>query len=117
MARSVASSMNTTCDINIMGGYPVLKNDPGVTSKSIGYATEFLGKDKVASLDPRMTAEDFAFYADIVPATFYRLGTADPENKPACDLHTTDFDIDESALKTGMGLMAYMSIRHLQNQY
>ncbi len=117
IARSVASGMNTTCDINIMGGYPVLKNDPEVTTRSIGYASEFLGKDKVSSLDPRMTAEDFAFFADIVPATFYRLGTADPENKLACDLHTPDFDIDESALKTGMGLMAYMTIRHLQNQY
>jgi amidohydrolase len=114
IARSVAASMNTTCDINILGGYPVLRNDPDVTAKSINYASEFLGKDKIRKLEPRMTAEDFAFYAELIPATFYRLGIADPEKKIASGLHTPDFDIDESALKTGMGLMSYLTIKHLQ---
>jgi amidohydrolase len=116
IAHSVADSMGTTCDLNIAGGYPVLKNDPEVTRNSVNFASEFLGKDQIATLDPRMTAEDFAFYADIIPATFYRLGTADPEKGISSDLHTPDFDIDENALKTGMGLMAYMAIRHLQIQ-
>jgi amidohydrolase len=116
IAQSVAASMSTTCDINILGGYPVLRNDPGVTSRSITFASEFLGKDQITKLEPRMTAEDFAFYAELVPATFYRLGTADPDLKLASGLHTADFDIDESALKTGMGLMAFMAIRHLQDE-
>ena len=114
IAWSVAASMNTTCDLEILGGYPVLRNDPVVTEKSAELASEFLGKGKVAKLEPRMTAEDFAFYAELVPATFYRLGTAGPGKKPASGLHTPDFDIDESALLTGMGLMAYIAIRHLQ---
>jgi amidohydrolase len=116
ISQSVAGSMGTTCDLNIAGGYPVLKNDPEVTSRSMNFASEFLGKDQIATLDPRMTAEDFAFYANIIPATFYRLGTADPEKEISSDLHTPNFDIDENSLKTGMGLMAYMAIRHLQIQ-
>jgi amidohydrolase len=114
IARSVAAGMNTTCDINILGGYPVMKNDPDLTARSINFATEFLGKDKIARMDPRMTAEDFAFYAELVPSTFYRLGTADPKKKISSGLHTPDFDIDESALKTGMGLMAYLAVSFLQ---
>lgn len=116
IAQSVAGSMGTTCDLNFVGGYPVLKNDPEVTSKSIQFASEFLGKDQIASLDPRMTAEDFAFYADLIPATFYRLGTGDPDKRLSSGLHTPNFDIDENALRTGMGLMAFMAIRHLQIQ-
>jgi amidohydrolase len=116
IAQSVAGSFGTTCDLNIIGGYPVLKNDTEVTGKSIQFASEFLGKDRIISLEPRMTAEDFAFYANIIPATFYRLGTADPEKRTVSDLHTPGFDIDENALKTGMGLMAYLAIRHLQIQ-
>lgn len=116
IASSVAAAMNTTCDINILGGYPVLRNDPDVTAKSIHYASEFLGKKQIARMEPRMTAEDFAFYAELIPATFYRLGTADPGNKLSSGLHTPDFDIDESALKTGMSLMAYLTIRHLHDQ-
>jgi amidohydrolase len=116
IAQSVADSMGTTCDFNIVGGYPVLKNDHEVTSKSMQFASEFLGKDQIAALDPRMTSEDFAFYADIIPATFYRLGTGDPEKEILSDLHTPNFDLDENALRTGMGLMAFMAIRHLQIQ-
>ena len=114
ITQAVAASMNTTCNVKILGGYPVLRNDPEVTTRSINYATDFLGKDQVAKLDPRMTAEDFAFYAELVPSTFYRLGTAYPKKKLSSGLHTSDFDIDESALKTGMGLMAYLAISHLQ---
>jgi amidohydrolase len=115
MAQSVAESMGTTCELNIMGGYPVLNNDPDVTNESMTFASEFLGSDQITRLDPRMTAEDFAFYAQIIPASFYRLGTANPEKGITSDLHTPYFDIDENALKTGMGLMAYLAIRHLQN--
>ncbi len=114
IASSIAAGMNTTCDINILGGYPVLRNDPDVTARSISFASEFLGKDKIARIDPRMTAEDFAFYAEFVPSTFYRLGTADPEKKLSSGLHTPDFDIEESSLKPGMGLMTYLAVCHLQ---
>jgi amidohydrolase len=114
MAQSVAESMGTTCELNIMGGYPVLNNDPDITNKSMTFASEFLGSDQIARLEPRMTAEDFAFYANLIPASFYRLGTANPDKGITSDLHTPHFDIDENALKTGMGLMAYLAIRHLQ---
>lgn len=116
MAQSVAESMGTTCELNIMGGYPVLNNDMEVTNKSMTFASEFIGKDQVTRLDPRMTAEDFAFYAARIPASFYRLGIANPEKGITSDLHTPYFDIDEEALNTGMGLMAYLAIRHLQNE-
>jgi amidohydrolase len=116
LAKSIAESMGTTCELDTIGGYPVLNNDPDITNQSMTFASEFLGRDQVTRLDPRMTAEDFAFYANLVPASFYRLGTANPEKGITSDLHTPYFDIDENALKTGMGLMAYLSIRHLQNE-
>lgn len=116
LAKTVAESMSTTCEINIVGGYPVLNNDPDVTNTSIDFASEYLGIDQIIRLEPRMTAEDFAFYAAMIPATFYRLGTANPEKGITADLHTPYFDIDENSLKTGMGLMAYLTIRHLQNE-
>ena len=116
MAQSIAESMGTTCELNIVGGYPVLNNDIEVTNSSKAFASEFLGSDQIAHLDPRMTAEDFAFYAAMIPASFYRLGVANPEKGITSDLHTPYFDIDEDALKTGMGLMAYLAIRHLQNE-
>jgi amidohydrolase len=114
ITSSVSASMNTTCRVEILGGYPVLRNDPEITARSAEFASEYLGKDKVARLEPRMTAEDFAYFAELIPATFYRLGIAYPGKKPAPGLHSPEFDIDESALTTGMGLMAYLTISHLR---
>jgi metal-dependent amidase/aminoacylase/carboxypeptidase family protein len=55
-----------------------------------------------------MTAEDFAAYSQIMPACFYRLGTG--LGRP---VHTPTFDIDEAALETGAGLMAWLAVKCL----
>lgn len=114
IAQSIASGMGATCELNIVEGYPVLYNDPDTTNLSKDYAREFLGEDHVVNLEPRMTAEDFAFYARLIPATFYRLGVSSPEKDISAELHSPYFDIDEDALETGMGLMAFLALRHLQ---
>jgi amidohydrolase len=113
MAKSIAESMGGQCELKIVEGYPVLKNDPGITRKSLSVAREFLGDEMVHDLDIRMTAEDFAFFADRYPAVLYRLGVRESENQTPHELHTPNFNIKEDALVTGMGLMAYLAIAHL----
>ena len=58
----------------------------------------------------RMTGEDFAFYSQVVPACFYRLGTGNKAKGITSGVHTPTFDIDEKALETGMGLMAWLAV-------
>jgi metal-dependent amidase/aminoacylase/carboxypeptidase family protein len=58
-----------------------------------------------------MTAEDFAYYSHELPSTFYRLGTGNKNMGITYGLHTSRFNVDEQALKIGMGLMAYLAIR------
>ena len=58
-----------------------------------------------------MTAEDFAYFSRNVPSCFYRLGTANIDKGITNGLHTSRFNIDEEALKIGMGLMAYLAIK------
>ena len=113
MAQSIAESMGGKCELKIVPGYPVLQNDPVVTRKSVEYAREYLGKDNVQELDLRMTAEDFAFFADIYPAALYRLGVRKSPDLAPLELHTSTFDIDEDAIQTGMGLMAWLTFSHL----
>ena len=72
--------------------------------------TEFLGAENVLELPLRMTSEDFAFYSQVIPACFYRLGTGNLEKGITSAVHTPTFDIDESALQTGMGLMAWIAL-------
>jgi len=114
IAVSKAKSMGGDCDVNIMTGYPALVNDEQTTSRAKINAEEFLGKENVIELEQRMTGEDFSFFAQKIPACFYRLGTGSKSKGIISGVHTPTFNIDESALKTGMGLMAWIAVNELK---
>jgi amidohydrolase len=113
MAETIAKSMGGCCDFKIDVGYPFLKNDDSLTEKCAVWATEYLGEKNVEQLEMRMTAEDFAYYAQEVPASFYRLGTGNIEKNITSGLHTPTFNIDEDALPVGSGLMAWLAVNAL----
>lgn len=110
----VAKKSGGSCEVNILNGYPALINDEKVTLLAKRSAEEFLGKENVVNLEPRMTGEDFSFYAQQIPACFYRLGTGNKAKGIVSGVHTPTFDIDESALKIGMGLMAWIAIQQMK---
>lgn len=99
--------------LRIEKGYPFLVNDENLTTQCKAWAEEYLGKNQVEELPLRMTAEDFAFISQQVPSCFYRLGTASQEKGITSGVHTPTFDIDEKALETGSGLMAFLAYRQL----
>lgn len=113
IAGSIAKSMGGTCDVKIDEGYPFLINDETITLKGIQYSSEFLGSENVEALDMRMTGEDFAYYSQQFPATFYRLGITDKSKTLTSPLHSPTFNIDENALKTGMATMAWIALSFL----
>ena len=113
MASLMAESMGATCEVFIDKGYPFLVNDIALTLKVKEYAIDYLGKENVEDLDLRMTAEDFAYYSQQIPACFYRLGTRNEKKGIVSNLHTSTFDVDENALEIGMGLMAWLAFREL----
>jgi amidohydrolase len=115
MAERIAEEMGGTCIFDVMHGYPYLKNHPELTDKAKSAAEEYLGRENVEILPMRMTAEDFSFYSQLVPACFYRIGTANKEKGITSGVHTSTFDIDEKAIEIGMGLMAWLAINELKN--
>jgi amidohydrolase len=112
LAEGLVKGMGGEVDFRIEVGYPVLKNDESLTMRARELAIEYLGSENVIDLDVRMTAEDFAYYGHEMPGCFYRLGTASPvDESKSFSVHHPRFDIDEEALKTGMGLMAWLAIQ------
>ena len=113
ISNTISKLYDVEINFDIRKGYPCLINDDQVTQKSIAFAKEYLGGENVVDLPIRMTAEDFAYYSQLIPSCFYRLGTANIDKGITYGLHTSKFNIDEEALKTGMGLMAYLAIKQL----
>jgi amidohydrolase len=111
----ICKETNAEYDLNIAKGYPVLINNETLTKQTRQFAETYLGKDNVVTLEKRMTSEDFSFYSLIKPACFYRLGTGNTTKGITSGVHTPTFDIDEAALETGMGLMAWIAINSLNS--
>ncbi len=113
IAEGTARAMGGDCEVFIDPGYPFLANDERLADHFRAWAGEYLGTENVEELELAMTAEDFAWYAQILPACFYRLGVRNESKGLVSNLHTSTFNIDEEALRTGAGLMAYIAINQL----
>ncbi len=109
IAIHTAKAYGCECDIEVYDGYPCVFNDDKVTRTAKSFAKEYLGEDSVRGLPKRMTAEDFGFFSQLYPSTFYRYGIKGKTNSTG--LHTPTFLIDEEALKTSVGTMAYLALK------
>ena len=104
------TSNNAEGQLEIIKGYPCLKNDEILTENCIQSAKEYLGSENVELLDIRMTAEDFSFFSQKIPACFFRLGVRNQDLGIVYGVHHSKFDIDKNAIKFGTGLMAYITM-------
>ena len=113
MAESLAEGMGGKCEVEISRGYPYLENNPELTRRIKAAAADYVGQDNVVDIDITLGAEDFSYYSQIIPASFYRIGTRNDAKGITSYVHTPTFDIDEDALKISTGLMAWMAIQEL----
>ena len=115
VCNKLANESGAKAEVKIINGYPFLENDESTTNICRDAAIYYLGKENVEELPLRMTAEDFAWFSQKIPSCFYRLGTGNKTKGIVSGVHSPTFDIDEDALETGSGLMAWLAISLLKN--
>jgi len=115
ITEGICAAMGATCEVIIDKGYPVLRNDFAKTIFAEGCAREIFGVNRVFKAERLMGAEDFAYYLEKVPGTFYRLGIRNQKQGITADIHNDHFTIDEEALKTGVAMQAYLAVKALQS--
>ena len=101
-ARRAAGSFGVTVDIDYMGSYSGVTNDDEMTAFAEKAASELLGEENVIRIEePLMTTEDFGYYIEEVPGTFYHIGAG-------CELplHNSSFLPTEKALLTAAAVHA-----------
>lgn len=104
-----AAAYGCTAEIDIPDGYPCVVNNEKITTQARNFAAEWIGEQNVRTLEVRMTSEDFGFFTQQYPSTFYRFGVKGEVNADTGGLHSSTFRIDEEALTTGMGGMAWLA--------
>jgi len=108
LSNGLVESMGAELDLKIDVGYPTVDNDPAFTAIAWQQAKEFMGDENVSETEIRMGAEDFGYYTQVIPGCFYRLGVRNEEKGIIHNVHTPKFDIDEKAIETGIGVMAWL---------
>jgi hippurate hydrolase len=103
-------SMGGEIDITIDVGYPFVLNNEKLTESARQMAIEFAGRENIEETELRMGAEDFAYYSHKIPACFFRLGVGNISKGITAGVHTPKFNIDESAIEKGMGIMAWLAV-------
>lgn len=106
--KGIAEATGAEIDLHIDIGYPTVDNDPVLTEKGWKLAEAYMGKEQVEETEIRMGAEDFGFYTQVIPGCFYRLGVRNEAKDIIHNVHTPRFDIDERAIETGIGMMAWL---------
>ncbi|UAY52800.1 M20 metallopeptidase family protein [Ferruginibacter albus] len=107
-ATELVQSMGGEIDITIDVGYPFVLNDAALSSASRKKAEAYVGSNNVEETELRMGAEDFAYYTHQIPGCFFRLGAGNKAKGITSGVHTPTFNIDESAIEIGMGMMALL---------
>ena len=106
IAENISRKYKGEIKLNISHGYPFLKNDVELTRAIRNVAIDNFGAEVVHELPKRMTSEDFAYYSQLVPVCFFRLGVRNEERGIVNGLHHPNFDIDPRSIKKGIQMLS-----------
>ncbi|WP_214850281.1 amidohydrolase [Exiguobacterium sp. s138] len=92
-------------------GYPAVVNHPQETNLLRTVASDIMGADHVFEIAPTMGGEDFAYYLQQVPGTFFFTGAGDETFYPH---HHPKFDFEEQAMQHAARILIEVTLRYLE---
>ena len=117
IVHNVAKSNNIESKITYLVSYPITFNDPYLYEEILPTLERVNGKRNVHLMKAITGAEDFSYFQEKVPGTYFFIGG----QKPDVDLstvaphHTPDFYVDDSAISTGIRSMIGLTLDYIYN--
>jgi amidohydrolase len=103
----IAAAHGVTAVLRFVGeGNEATLNDPGLTRASLPSLQRVYGTAQTKEVRPQMGAEDFASFAQRVPALYLQMGVRNEARGITAMIHTEDFDVDERVLPLGVRAMS-----------
>ncbi|MEO1021314.1 MAG: amidohydrolase [Bacteroidota bacterium] len=113
IVKGIATACGGSYNLKINRGYPVVRNAELETERLIKAAGEVLGADMVQRMErPIMAGEDFAFYQQVFPGTFFFAGTASKEADSFYPWHHPKYNVDEAFFKSTIPIMASIALNN-----
>jgi len=114
MAQKTAEAAGLSADVKITRGYPMLSNDPKLTSRMLGALERATGPGKVMEVPPVLGAEDFGAFAQRAPGFYWFLNAPEVDGKSGAPNHSPLFMIGEKHLKTGVKALVNVALEYLR---
>jgi hippurate hydrolase len=103
LAHAQASAFGCTAEVNCKRGYPPLITHAEPTATSVAAAASLVGAEKVdADAPPYSGSEDFSFMLNARPGGFVMIGNGMAEDGSFHNVHTPDYDFNDSILTLGV---------------
>jgi len=113
--KGVTESWGGSYTFDFNSEIPPVINNAEMTEKVQKAAEIMIGKEKVLELpNPEMGSEDFSYYSEKVPGSFFFVGIADDENNPPIH-HNEGFAWDDSVLQSAVEVMSMSAFEVLTN--
>ncbi|MGR7908225.1 M20 family metallopeptidase [Lysinibacillus capsici] len=121
MEQELEAVLNATClafgasyKYRYTRGYPPVYNHQRETEFLAQLASTVPGVDQVITCPPFMIGEDFAYYLEKVPGTFFFTGAKKPEWETAYPHHHARFDFDERAMLIAAKTLGKATLTYLK---
>lgn len=108
--KGVCDAAGATYTFRYERGYPAVVNHPAETELIRAVASDVVGADQVFEIAPTMGGEDFAYYLQQVPGTFFFTGAGDETFYPH---HHPKFDFEEQAMQYAARILIEATKRYL----
>lgn len=105
LLEGISKATGCKYEFSYIKGYPATINNEAVSKVVEEVAKEVLGKEGVLHPNPSMGGEDFAYYLQKVPGTYYFLGIGNKEKGIVSPEHSSTHRVDESVLKYGTEIL------------
>ena len=116
IVANVCNSYNAKYQVNYHQGVPSVQNDNALTQLLQSSAEAAWSSNRVQILpEPSLGAEDFSVYLEHAPGSMFRLGVGYEERTINHPLHHPQFEVDESAIITGVVTLAYAAYKYWLN--
>ena len=112
MLDGITRANGASFDLEYQRNAPATVNDPALSQAVQPLLERILGAGNVKIVEPTMGGEDFAYFANVVPGFYYRLGVLKPGTTSG-GLHTPTFRADDSAVPVGIRTMSRLLADYL----
>lgn len=114
LLKSICEGSHATYEYKFTRGYPPVVNHKKETQFLADTACQIPEVKSVSECAPLMVGEDFAYYLEKVPGTFFITGAKNPEWETVYPHHHPRFNFDEKAMLIAAKTLGLATLKYLK---